>query len=81
MDQESSSVIGLQELRVGDPFTIHPVDVNGVVCASSFSPEVFLVLSMSLSALLMRPVTIVSSANLMMVLDPCTGLQWWAKGE
>uniref|UniRef100_A0A3Q3FPB4 Bcl-2 Bcl-2 homology region 1-3 domain-containing protein n=1 Tax=Labrus bergylta TaxID=56723 RepID=A0A3Q3FPB4_9LABR len=32
--------VGPQELEAGDTFNSHPVDVNGVVRASSFSPEV-----------------------------------------
>ena len=30
---------------------------------------------------LMRPITVVSSTNLIMVLEPCTGLQSWVKRE
>ncbi|KAF0029676.1 hypothetical protein F2P81_018781 [Scophthalmus maximus] len=32
--------VGPQELEAGDTFNSHPVDVNGIVRASSFSPEV-----------------------------------------
>lgn len=88
-----------QELEAGDTLNGHPVDVDGIVSASSHLPQVHYellvlagveeqvivgapggqVLFLFSSLLLMRPITVASSANLMMELDPCTGLQLWVK--